>query len=72
MQASCSFCFVTAPSVALQHSWPYTTTLHAPQVVKGFCDKADGKDKLTALIQVCWCPSLLISRLCEAVGRGRA
>ncbi len=22
------------------------------QVVKGFCDKADGKDKLTALIQV--------------------
>jgi hypothetical protein len=24
----------------------------APQVIKGFCNKADGKDKLTALIQV--------------------
>lgn len=27
--------------------------LQPPQVIKGFCDKSDGKDKLTALIQVC-------------------
>lgn len=30
----------------------FTVPVYLTQVIKGFCDKADGKDKLTALIQV--------------------
>lgn len=50
VSASCAF---TLRLLSATTRVSFASSLAAPQVIKGFCEKSDGKDKLTALIQVC-------------------